>query len=143
MNKGNVVYNEVLAMLERMPSYYYYKLPSDLIIGLKNNALENYNVVIEDDKHYNISRNAYLIFIKIYRDYIANKEDIEKLDQLLKLNDKIRQEEYENIFKSRFQKFNISYKENELESSNITIVSEKNLIKKIINKIKSIILKYK
>ena len=142
-NKGNVVCNEVLAMLEQMPSYDYYKLPSDVIMRLRENSVKDYKFVIENNEFSDISRQAYLIFVKIYRDYISNKEDIEKLNELLNLNDKRRQEEYKSILKKDIPNTNTSVEENKTRSTSIDVVSEKSFIQKIIDKIKSIIFKNK
>ena len=128
-------YNEVLAILDLIPSYDYYKIPSEIISGLTNNKVDNYEVIIKEDDFSCISRNAYLIFIKLYRDYIAEKDEKEKLNELLSLNDKKRNIEYDSFFDNKTtNNFN-----NEKIESNLIEIKRKNIIQKVIDKVKSML----
>ncbi len=53
-------YNEVLALLELIPSYDYLKIPSKEIRILKRNSVEGYKVDINSLNDTKISRDAYI-----------------------------------------------------------------------------------
>lgn len=90
--KNKKEYNEVLALLELIPSYDYLKIPSEKIRILKKNSVQEYKVNIDNINDAKISRKAYIIFIQLYKKYIATDEEKKKLDEILLLNDKIKVE---------------------------------------------------
>lgn len=91
-------YNEVLALLELIPSYDYLKIPSEKISILKRNSVKGYDIYIDDINNVKISKKAYTIFMKLYRQYIATDEENKKINEILLLNDKIKNEKYSIVF---------------------------------------------
>lgn len=129
-NKNNKKeYNEVLALLELIPSYDYLKIPQKEIDFFKTNSVEEYKVNINSLDDAKISRKAFIIFIKLYKQYIATDEERVKLDEVLSLNDRIRKENY-NI--------NIKNKTNQEKKTQNRLIERKKvtIFNKIINKIK-------
>lgn len=128
-NKNNKnEYNEVLALLGLIPSYDYLKIPQKEINFLKRNSVEEYKIKIHSLDDAKISRKAYIIFIKLYKQYIATDEEKVKLDEILVLNDKIKKEKY-----------NINFKNKINQEKNQNSIIERKKIKifyRIINRIK-------
>lgn len=128
-NKNNKKeYNEVLALLELIPSYDYLKIPQKEINFFKTNSVEGYEVNINSLDDAKISRNAYIIFIKLYKQYIATDEEKVKLDEILVINDKIKKEKYNWDFKNKT-------KQEKIQNS-IIERKETTIFNKIINRIK-------
>ena len=128
-NKNNKKeYNEVLALLELIPSYDYLKIPQKEINFFKTNSVEGYEVNINSLDDAKISRNAYIIFIKLYKQYIATDEEKVKLDEILVINDKIKKEKYNWDFKNKTKQEKIQ--NSIIERKDTTIFN------KIINRIK-------
>ena len=81
-------YNELYAMLNLLPSYSYLKIPGEKINFIKNHMVENYDVDSEKMDFKNASRKAYSMFVKIYRDYIAEDKEKDIINNILDLNGK-------------------------------------------------------
>ena len=128
LNEGKQ-YNEVLALIDLMPSYDYYKIPTKVITLLKKRAIQNYEVKFENIKNSNISRKAYLIYLGLYKKYIANVQENKKIDEILILNDKKKQQKYNDIFKN---------KKPEESYNKLVAIEEKSILRKILNKIKQV-----
>ena len=122
-------YNEVLALLELIPSYDYLKIPSSKINILKKNSNKEYNFHIENLEDAKISPKAYAIFIKLYQEYIATDKEKEKLDEILKINDKIKKEKYDIVFKE-------SCKNEAIPKEQAMIVKKTSFLEKILYKIR-------
>lgn len=80
-------YNEILELLKLIPPYDYLKIPSEKIEFFKKHAIKDYDVNVESTNKLKFSRGTYVIFTKLYRDYIATEEEKLKIDEILKLNE--------------------------------------------------------
>lgn len=120
---------QVLEMINHIPLRDLLKIPPEIIQNLEN------DVSSEKIESVSYSREAYVIFLKIYLDYIADENEKEKINGMLKLNENKKDKEKtikynpDNIFKT------ISKEENKKEE--IAVV-EKKWYEKILNKIKSL-----
>lgn len=121
-------YNEILEILKHIPSYDYFKIPDEKIEFFKTYSVKDYNFKIENINDAKISRETFAIYTALYRDYIATDEEKEKINEILLLNQKRKEEKY-----SSKKLFN-SKKENE----NLVKVEKISLFKKILNNFKSI-----
>lgn len=79
-------YDELYAMISKLPSYDYFKIPSKVIDKIKKNSSNNEQFDIEKIGLESISKEAYTMYVKIYREYIANEYEKEKIDEILMLN---------------------------------------------------------
>ena len=82
-------YTEVLEIINHLPKEDYLKIPKERINFYKENMDRNYNFTINpktDLYKQNISKEANAIIILLYRDYFATKEQVEKIYEILKLN---------------------------------------------------------
>lgn len=97
--KESQVNYEVLQMLNHIPIRDFIKIPPKTIRDLED------NISTENVNHNTFSREAYVLFLKIYLTYIANEQEKQKIAEMLKLNEKkkerIKQIKYNknNIFK--------------------------------------------
>lgn len=133
-------YNEILELLKYIPLNDYLKIPTEKISFFKEHIDADYKFTFNKSKpinEQNISKNAYIIFTKLYRDYIATESEKIKINEILELNSmkneqsKMVSYNSEEIFKK---------KDNEQKNSNVSIVEYKEpLLIRIINKIKSFI----
>lgn len=125
-HNGKIEYNEALAMINLMPSYDYYRIPTSDIAFLEKHSIKDYKVSEEDINSKNLSRKAYIIYLKLYKKYIATDEENKKIDDILILNDKVKRQKYNNLFNKKEQK----------EYNNELVKIEKeSMIKRILNKI--------
>ena len=98
--RDNYVYNEVIDMLDTVPYRDYLKIPPGYIQFLNNNKN---NAIGENKKEK--SREAYCLFLKIYLEYIADDEEKNIINEILKMNSLKKEEEKkakyntENLFK--------------------------------------------
>jgi len=120
---------QVLEMINHIPLRDLLKIPPEIIQNLEK------DVSSEKIESVSYSREAYVIFLKIYLDYIADENEKEKINGMLKLNENKKDKEKaikynpDNIFKT------ISKEENKKEE--IAVV-EKKWYEKILNKIKGL-----
>lgn len=121
-------YNEILEILKHIPSYDYFKIPDEKIEFFKTYSVKDYDFKIENINDAKISRETFAIYTSLYRDYIATNEEKEKINEILLLNQKRKEEKY-----SSKKLFN-SKKENE----KLVKVEKISLLKKILNNLKSI-----
>ena len=130
-------YTEVIEILKYLPKSEYEKIPKDKIEFFCNNCDENYNFELDKSlplESQKISKKTYAILVILFRDYIADDVQKEKLEKILINNDKIQQEEAhekynpDNIFKNNLNNNNLN--ENKAEEINI---SENNISKNITN----------
>ena len=125
-HNGKVEYNEALALINLMPSYDFYKIPEDKLFFLEKHSIKDYKVNQEDIKNNKLSRKAYIIYLQLYKKYIATEEENKKIDDILILNDKVKRQKYNNLFNKKEQK----------EYNNDLIkIKKESMFKKILNKI--------
>ena len=125
-------YNEILELLKLIPSYDYLKIPSEKIEFFKKHAVKDYDSTIKSTNKLNFSRGTYVIFTKLYRDYIATEEEKSKIDEILMLNEqkKIKELKVNDLFSDKTK--------NNKTQNNLPIVKNDNisLLKRIMNKIR-------
>ena len=130
-------YNEILELLKLIPSYDYLKIPSEKIEFFEKHAIKNYNFTIQSTNELKFSRTTYVIFTKLYRDYIATEEEKSKIDEILKLNEEKKRKELKTN-----ELFPNKIKNNEIQDNLPVIINDNmSLFKRIMNKIRKIFTK--
>ncbi|MBP3502193.1 MAG: hypothetical protein J6K42_01775 [Clostridia bacterium] len=140
-------YTEVLEILKHIPEEEYERIPKNEIQFYENNCDKNYKFIYDESlnvKDQTISREANAVIVSIYMNYFANEKQKSIINEILKQNsieaEKEKQQKYDvnNIFKTKLE--TNQSENNSSENLPIEINNKKdNFIKKIINKIKSII----
>ena len=119
---------QVLEMINHIPLRDLLKIPPNVIHNLEE------NISSEKVENVTFSREAYVLFLKIYLEYIADENEKEQINGMLKLNENKQEKEKaikynpDNIFKT------VS-KENKKEE---IIVVEKKWYEKLFDKIKKL-----
>lgn len=89
-------YKEVLEIIKYFPEEEYNKIPKEKIEFYEKNKDKNYQFKIDpkiDLDKQNVSKEASAIIINLFRNYYATKEQKEKINEILELNQrKIEQE---------------------------------------------------
>lgn len=140
-------YTEVIEIIKYFPNEEYAKIPLEKINYYKGNMDKDYNFQINPNielEKQNISREANAILVTLFNDYFATDRQKEILNNLLKQNQQIleeqKQEKYNpsNLFmQSKTQQQNtVTIQENNSENSLIEI--KENFFTKFINFIKNI-----
>lgn len=140
-------YTEVIEIIKYFPNEEYAKIPLEKINYYKENMDKDYNFQINPNielEKQNISREANAILVTLFKDYFATDRQKEILNNLLKQNQQIleeqKQEKYDpsNLFmQSKTQQQNtVTIQENNSENSLIEI--KENFFTKFINFIKNI-----
>ena len=130
-------YNEILELLKLIPSYDYLKIPSEKIEFFDKHAIKNYNFTIQSTNELKFSRTTYVIFTKLYRDYIATEEEKSKIDEILKLNEEKKRKELKTN-----ELFPNKIKNNEIQDNLPVMINDNmSLFKRIMNKIRRIFIK--
>ncbi len=130
-------YTEVLEILKHIPKDEYDRIPKTEIQFYENNCDKNYRYIYDeslDVKDQNISREANAVIISIYMNYFANEKQKSIINEILKQNT-IKSE------KEKSEKYNPNNIFKEQSSENLPIEinnSKENLIRRILNKIKSL-----
>lgn len=135
----NEAYAEVIEVLNYIPLEDYKRIPEKYITFLKENSDENntftYNVALPFEKQ-EISDTAKNILAMIFRLFIITKEKKEELT----IKDKKQEEKIIKNTEKFFKKNTIKQKENIQEQNEKALIEKReSIIKKIWNKIKSII----
>ena len=123
-------YTEVLEIISFFPKEEYNKIPKEKIDFYKKNMDKDYKFTINpeiDLAEQNVSKEASAIIVTLYRDYFATEEQREKIEDLIKLNEKKtemeKREKYnpDDLFKNRAKQIEqantmetalVEYKEN-------------------------------
>ncbi len=140
-------YTEVIEIIKYFPNEEYAKIPLEKINYYKENMDKDYNFKINPNielEKQNISREANAILVTLFNDYFATDRQKEILNNLLKQNQQIleeqKQEKYNpsNLFmQSKTQQQNtVTIQEDNSENSLIGI--KENFFTKFINFIKNI-----
>ena len=129
MNQTKAQINrQVLEMINHIPLRDLLKIPPNVIHNLEE------NISSEKVENVTFSREAYVLFLKIYLEYIADENEKEQINGMLKLNENKQEKEKaikynpDNIFKT------VS-KENKKEE---IIIVEKKWYEKLFDKIKKL-----
>ena len=134
---------EVLEALKYIPLDEYHKIPYKTIAFMEENKDKDYNYKY-DVKSPKMSKQANIIIIRLYLDYIANEKEKKIINEILELNSKKKIKTKTNeitIISKKNQ--NRKYDEySEIHDFPIKIENT-NWLKKLINKIKLIFIKRK
>ena len=125
-NKYARAYTEVLEIIRYFPDEEYDKIPKEKIEFYKNNMDKDYKFIINpeiDLVKQNISKEAAAIIVTIFRDYFATEEQKEKLEELIRLNEK--KSEIEK--REKYNPNNIFKKANKCENTNLRINENNNI----------------
>lgn len=134
-------YTQVLAILKHLSDVEYNKISKEKIEFLKENCDKDYKFDINPKmplEEQGISRKANAILVTIYRDYFASDDQILKMEMILKEtyleSEKKKQEQYDSkdLFSEKVYPIVSTIKKESL------VVYKKNIILRIIDKIKSI-----
>lgn len=147
INAYKRAYTEVIEIIKYFPNEEYAKIPLEKINYYKENMDKDYNFQINPNielEKQNISKEANAILVTLFNDYFATDRQKEILNNLLKQNQQIleeqKQEKYNpsNLFmQSKTQQQNtVTIQENNSENSLIEI--KENFFTKFINFIKNI-----
>lgn len=139
-------YVEILEIINHLDNIHKEKIPYDKIKLFEKYKDPNYEFNFDITKNINeqkILRQTYIIFVKLYLDYIANKHEKEKINEILKLNtlknDNEKQTKYNanNLFSNKENN-----KKNFSENS-ITPIKKEKWYVKIFNCIKHFLIRDK
>ena len=84
-------YKELLEIIKHFPLDEYNKIPIDKIKFYEENMDKNYNFTINpniDLSEQNILKETKALIVTLYEDYFATEEQKEKINEILKLNQK-------------------------------------------------------
>ena len=102
-------YTEVLEILKYLPTEEYEKIPKEKIAFYNKNKDNNYSYMFNETKQIDeqkISREANAIIVSLFRDFFATPIQKEKLEKILKQNERKHEEKLkekynpDNIFKN-------------------------------------------
>lgn len=141
------VFNEVLEILKYVPKDDYEKIPFEIIELLEDNSCKDYIVEYNPNlslSEQGFSEDAKVIIAIFFRDYWATEKQKEKILAKEKYDEyleEMKKQEMFNpdIFKTKSNE-NIE-KESKNENTQIVVIEENNIFKKIILKIKRIFFK--
>lgn len=135
-------YVEILEILKYIQPENYLKIPKEKLDFFEQHKELNYEFNFDKSKpilEQNVSKKTYIIFLKIYLDYIANENEKKTIKEVLRLNalknDEEKRKRYSNeIFKNK----NLSM---DLNNNQLQVIEKKGFIYKITSFIKKILLK--
>ena len=145
MNNRRNAYTEVYTILQELNEEEYNKIPLEIIETLKANMNKDYDYELDEEKELKeqpMLPQTKAILLNIFRDYLSTSEQKEKIIKMqneerqkneLKKKKKYDVNVFENKTKEKLKQTN--NQENEL------IKYKKNIFTKIINKIKSCLIK--
>ena len=87
----NKEYTELLELLNYLPEKKYKKIPKEIIEYFNTNKDNTYYFAIDPNKELQdqaIMRKTYVLYLRLYLDYIATASEKAKIEDILKLNDK-------------------------------------------------------
>lgn len=146
-------FSEVDAILKLMPESLLNKIPEGFKQIVKNEKATDYNPIINEPiEEFKLKEETLIILSLIYRDFLCDQEEREKLRlrdaQMLKEAEKEIEEKYnpDNLFKNRprpkiEEQTEVVKEEN--EEKNLMVMQEEKWYKKIFNLIKNFFYKVK
>ena len=147
MNNRKKAYTEVYKILQKLNEEEYNKIPPEIIKSIKINRDEKYNYELDSTltlKEQTMLPETKAILFNKFRDYLATTEQKTKIIRKQKkkrLENELRKQKIYNsdIFANK-QKDNV-VQNNPTNKSMQTIQKEENILKKIINKIRTLFMK--
>lgn len=147
MDNRKKAYTEVYKILQKLNEEEYNKIPPEIIKSIKINRDEKYNYELDSTltlKEQTMLPETKAILFNIFRDYLATPEQKSKIirtQNQKRLENELRKQKIYNsdIFANK-QKDNV-VQNNPTNKSMQTIQKEENILKKIINKIRTLFMK--
>lgn len=132
MNSYNNAYTEVCAILECLDEIEYAKIPSEIIEAMQSNRNKDYSYEVEDVelRYQKMSPETKAILFNLFRDYLATSEQKEKIIKMQTEERKKHEIEKQKIYNKNI------FEDRQHEKQNQVIRYEKNIFKKIINKVR-------
>ena len=128
-------YVEVLEILKHIPQEQYNKIPKEKILFYEQNKNREYKFIY-NEKMPNLSRKANAVLVNLYKEYIADSNEKNKIENILELNDKKQEIEKQKKFNNT-DLFKNKNNNNE-PIKNVSLIEYKDKwYMKLINKIKS------
>lgn len=147
MNK--ISYNETYDIICHLDKNLYNKIPKNFLELIKKNVEPDYKVNIDYSKsinNQNLQRDTRVLLSLIYRDYLCNQEEKDKLIQNDKIqlnNEKEQQHSFNNLFKDNVEKTEIEKKELYNTETQIIKYRKSSFFTNVINKLKAFFYKKK
>lgn len=121
-DKYSKAYTQVLEIIKYFPKEEYNKIPKEKIEFYKNNMDKDYKFTINpkiDLAEQNVSNEAGAVIIKLFRDYFATEKQKEKLEEIIKLNQKKSELEKREKYNPEdlFKKYDTDKKDNTIISN--------------------------
>ena len=147
MDNRKKAYTEVYKILQKLNEEEYNKIPPEIIKSIKINREEKYNYELDSTltlKEQTMLPETKAILFNIFRDYLATPEQKSKIiitQNQKRLENELRKQKIYNsdIFANK-QKDNV-VQNNSTNKSMQIIEKEENILKKIINKIRTLFMK--
>lgn len=132
MNSYNNAYTEVCAILECLDEIEYAKIPSEIIEAMQSNRNKDYSYEVEDVelRYQKMLPETKAILFNLFRDYLATSEQKEKIIKMQTEERKKHEIEKQKIYNKNI------FEDRQHEKQNQVIRYEKNIFKKIINKVR-------
>lgn len=138
-------YTEMLEILNNVSENFKSKIPGSLIEKMNlekdNNWNFNYNQTVALENQ-NILSSTKELYLCIYTNYVANKEEKAELESIYEKNKSIKYNP-DDLFKNRVDKINQETSENDniqnISTEISTVAIEKKWYQKLFNKIKNIL----
>ena len=132
MNSYNNAYTEVCAILECLDEIEYAKIPSEIIEAMQSNRNKDYIYEVEDVelRYQKMLPETKAILFNLFRDYLATSEQKEKIIKMQTEERKKHEIEKQKIYNKNI------FEDRQHEKQNQVIRYEKNIFKKIINKVR-------
>lgn len=129
-------YVEVLEILKYIPQEQYNRIPKEKIMFYEKNKNREYKYIYNEQMP-NLSRKANAVLVNLYKEYIADTSEKNKINKILELNSKKQEVDQQKKFNNT-DLFKNTYKNESVK--NVSIIEYTDKYKwylKLINKIKS------
>ena len=129
-------YVEVLEILKYIPQEQYNRIPKEKIMFYEKNKNREYKYIYNEQMP-NLSRKANAVLVNLYKEYIADTSEKNKINKILELNSKKQEVDQQKKFNNT-DLFKNTYKNESVK--NVSIIEHTDKYKwylKLINKIKS------
>ena len=90
-------YVEVLEILKHIPQEQYNRIPKEKILFYEQNKNREYKYIYNEQMP-NLSRKANAVLVNLYKEYIADSNEKNKIENILKLNDEKQEIEKQKKF---------------------------------------------
>lgn len=134
-------YVEVLEILRHIPQEQYNRIPKEKILFYEKNKNREYKYIYNEQMP-NLSRKANAVLVNLYKEYIADSSEKDKIENILELNNKKQEIEKQKRFNNEDLFKNKNYKNQSVKNVSLIEYNDKNKwYLKLIDKIKSFLKK--